>query len=222
MENLNDTKLNRMINASYEIHYGKKKGIDMTHLLHKTIHTLEDGSGLQMILTPRHKVAKDGVIKMTEFLRDLGKNGILSHGITPQMLRTINNNVGKSYGKGMVRVKKGKGSKGMKLHRGGNIHITSMSGGDIGASVMSALVPSLIRVAPALVKSIGMLAYNKDTDKFKKDLKSIGKSGLTALGALTLKNEIGYQLNPSKSRLGGYEDSKPELMGQFLALNKNF
>jgi len=198
MENLNNTKLNRMVNSAFEIHHGRIKGIDMSHLLPQTIHTLEDGSGLQVVLTPKNKIPKDGVIKMTELLRDFGKNGIVSHGINPQMLRTIKHNVGNNYGKGIVRYTKGKGSKGKKLHRGGNIQIASMSGGDIGASVMSSLVPSLIRVAPALVSSIGNLAINRDTKKFKEDMKNIGKSGLKTLAMASIGNEFRSFLKPQE------------------------
>tara|TARA_R110002153_G_scaffold75250_1_gene194812 strand:- start:4734 stop:5408 length:675 start_codon:yes stop_codon:yes gene_type:complete len=224
METFNETKLNRMINSAYEIHYGKQKGIDMSHLIPHTLHQLQDGSGLQMILAPRHKVAGDGVIKMTEFLRDMNGQGIVSHGITPQMVTTMNNSVGKLYDGSMARSHSGKGSgKVRKTHRGGNIHLTGMSGGDIGNSLKSALVPSLIAISPMILKSLGGLVMNRDTKKFKEDLKQIGVKGLGALGTMAVKNEIGYHLNPTKSARKGYDtSSKANLVGKSKMLGRNF
>ena len=190
MEDLNDTKINRMINSAFEVHHGKQKGIDMSHILHHTIHELQDGSGLQMILTPKHKASSDGVIKMTELLRDLGNQGIKSHGITNNMLRTLNKSATKIYG-GTIDKHIGKGSKKLKkTHRGGNIHSLTMSGGDIGRSLKSALIPSLIAISPLLVKSIGSLVKNKDKDKFKKDMKNVGMLGIKGLALNTAKNEL--------------------------------
>tara|TARA_R110000803_G_scaffold162565_1_gene226173 strand:- start:3867 stop:4532 length:666 start_codon:yes stop_codon:yes gene_type:complete len=190
MEDLNDTKINRMVNSAFEVHYGQEKGIDMTHLLPTTIHELQDGSGLQMILTPKNKASSDGVIKMTELLRDLGNQGIKSHGITQNMLRTLNKSASKMYG-GTIDKYIGKGSKKLKkTHRGGNIQLITMSGGDIGRSLKSALIPSLIAISPLLVKSIGSLVKNKDKDKFKKDMKDIGTMGIKGIVLNTAKNEL--------------------------------
>lgn len=195
MEGLNDNKLNRMINSAYEIHHGRLKGIDMNHLIPHTLHTLEDGRGLQMILSPRNKASKDGVIKLTELLRDLGKKGIESHGISPQLLTNLHSGVNKIYGNGKTQTS-GKGSgKTKKTHRGGNITISNIRGGDIPTSLKSALIPSLIGLSPAIVKSLGSFIYNRDTKKAKEDMKQIGKAGLVSVASLGLKNELNSQLS---------------------------
>jgi len=191
MENLNDTKMNRMLSSALEIHHNANKGINMSHLLPQTLHVLEDGSGLQMVMKPPHLADNDSVLRLGELMKDLKDKGILSNGVSPHLLSAITKNLSQTIkGQGLSYSHSGKGSgKIRKRHRGGNLQIGSLSGGDLSKSLLESLVPTLIKVAPHIVKSI----LNLPSQGFKqtgKDIAHIGKEGLKTLAQDAISREV--------------------------------
>lgn len=191
MENLNDTKLNRMFNSAMGIHYLKQKGIDTSHLLPQTIHVRQDGSGLQVAFMKGGEINSRGdIIRLDDLYRETPI--VEGSGLKHQEIKLLRDFGRRHYG-GSIG--------GTRRSRKGSKHY----GGSISSVLSGALVPTLINVAPQIVRGIGRVA--KGEQSAKDALKQVGSVALNKYTDKVISEGAKSLLQPTKSKATGTSDS---------------